>query len=402
MLFRIFIVVASTLPMAPAAMAQVDLHAHLYMKAGLGPLFRGEPGEAARARNPNSRFESKATELTLLEPGSPKITVVSLYAHPWLSNPLKLNFLENVTRGLETQYARLASFVDSRRDRIALVKTPAEARVALKNGKQVLVLSIEGAYGAFETNADLAKWVDERGVAIAGPFHLTEDYFGGTALFTPLRAILFSPLAFLESILLSGGKCLSSFCMSPMGLKPAGRELISTLLEKRVWVDLAHANELERGELLPEFKKRGLPLMVSHTSLRTHLHAEGSLSDLEIEYLSNTGGIVGLIPSDDALMDGNHGGCFSGLTEFKKQFEWLESKVGKQKVMIGSDFNSPIKGLSPSCKAREGEILGAFETTGFFRQEQFKALSDFVATEPDWTKSTEESFLAAWERIRPD
>jgi microsomal dipeptidase-like Zn-dependent dipeptidase len=119
-----------------------------------------------------------------------------------------------------------------------------------------------------------------------------------------------------------------------------------------------------------------------------------------MEYLKTTGGIVGLIPSDDYLEGGQTGPCFSGLLEFKKQIQELEQRIGKYKVMIGSDFNSPLKGLSAACGAREGEILGVFESTGFFRQDQFKSLSDFVGSDPDWTRSTEEAFLSNWEKVR--
>jgi microsomal dipeptidase-like Zn-dependent dipeptidase len=119
-----------------------------------------------------------------------------------------------------------------------------------------------------------------------------------------------------------------------------------------------------------------------------------------MEYLRTTGGVIGLIPSDDYLEGGQTGPCFSGLFEFKRQIQSLEQKIGKNKVMIGSDFNSPLKGLSPACRANEGEILSVFESTGFFRQEQFKSLSDFVGSDPNWTRATEEAFLSNWEKVR--
>ena len=382
------------------AMAQVDLHAHLYMKQGLGPLLRGNAKEEAKARLPSSHLDTKATEITLLSSGASRITVVSLYAHPWLSSPLDFHFRENVSRALDREYEELIEFVKAHADRVVFAKTPADARLAIQSGKQVLVLSIEGAYGALETEADLSKWVQDRGLSILGPFHLTEDYFGGVALLSPLLSLFTSPYSFLQSLMLSGGSCLNSVCTSPMGIKPAGRDLVSRLLEHRVWVDMAHANILEQRELLPEFKKRGIPLLVSHTPLQSHFSAERSLSSIEMEYLKTTGGIVGLIPSDDYLEGGQTGPCFSGLLEFKKQIQELEQRIGKYKVMIGSDFNSPLKGLSAACGAREGEILGVFESTGFFRQDQFKSLSDFVGSDPDWTRSTEEAFLSNWEKIR--
>jgi microsomal dipeptidase-like Zn-dependent dipeptidase len=382
------------------AMAQVDLHAHLYMKPGLGLLLQGGAKSNARARSPDSRLDTKASETTLLSIGAPRITVVSLYAHPWLSRPFDFHFHENVSLGLEAGYQNLQEFVRMNPDRVVLARDARAARTALKEGKRVLILSIEGAYGALETEDDFKKWVDDRGLAILTPFHLTEDYFGGSALMSPLLSLFSSPLSFLQSVLLSGGSCLQSHCSSPMGMKPAGRDLIARLVERRVWVDLAHANDLERRELLPEFQRRSLPLLVSHSTLMSSYPAERSLSKMEIDYLKNTGGIVGLIPSDDYLNSGEPAPCFSGLQEFKKQIQSLEMKIGKNKVMIGSDFNAPLKGLSPACQNSEGGIQGTFESTGFFKQDQFKALSDFVASEADWTVASEEAFLSAWEKIR--
>ncbi|MBU6154898.1 MAG: membrane dipeptidase, partial [Bdellovibrionales bacterium] len=342
------LILPSLLLLILPAMAQVDLHSHQYMNPGLGPLLQGRAKGEARARSPLARLETKATDSTLLSEGAPRITVVSLHSHPWLSGPFHFHFRENVVRALEREYSELLAFVNSNQGKYMLAKSPAEARAGLLTGKKILLLSIEGAYGVLETESDLVKWVDERGLAFAGPFHLTEDYFGGTALMSPILSIFTSPLSLLQSVFLSGGSCLSTFCTSPMGLKPAGRELIVRLMERGVWVDLAHANDLERRELLPEFQKRGLPLLVSHTTLNSHFPAERSLSGLEIEYLKTTGGSVGLIPSDDYLQDGVSGTCFSGLIEFKKQFQSLESKIGKNKVFIGSDFNAPLKGLSPA------------------------------------------------------
>jgi microsomal dipeptidase-like Zn-dependent dipeptidase len=382
------------------AMAQVDLHSHLYMKHGLGPVLQGSAKSEARAQSAASRLDTKASEVTLLSQGSPRITVVSLYAHPWLSSPLSLRLRDNVTAALEEEYRELEEFVNSRKDRVVLARKPDEARQALAAGKQVLVLSIEGAYGALETEADLVKWVDERGLAIAGPFHLTEDYFGGTALMSPLLSLVTSPLTFLQSVVASKGSCLNSYCTSNAGLKPAGRDLVARLVERKVWVDLSHANELERSELLPEFKKRNLPLLITHTPLESHFPSERSLSPMEMDYLKNTGGLVGLIPSDDYLDGVRTAGCFSGLVEYKKQIQALEAKIGKNRVMIGSDSNAPLKGLSRACAIHEGEILGTFESTGFYRQDQFKTLSDYISTEPEWTAAGEEAFLSNWEKIK--
>jgi len=384
------------------AMAQVDLHAHLIMKPGLGPIFRGSSLESPRALKPDSRWESKASLSSLLEAGAPGITVISLYAHPWLSSPLRFDFRDNVSRTLDTEYQMLVDFVKGHPDRLAIAKSPSEARLALQSKKKVIVLSIEGAYGALESADDLKRWIQDRGLAIVGPFHLTEDYFGGVALMPPLLSMLTSPLSFIESVFLSGGACLNSFCTSPMGIKPAGRDLVERLIQERVWLDLSHANQLERNEILPTLKKQGLPLLVTHTSLNEFFSAERSLSESEMDHLKTLGGMVGLIPSDDYLTGAeSKARCFSGLLEFRNQMRILEKRIGAFRVTLGTDFNSPLRGLSRACRISEGEILSEIESSGFYRYDQFKAVADYVSTEPEWSRKTEEAFLSAWQKIRP-
>jgi len=328
--------------------------------------------------------------------------VLSLYAHPWLSHPLHLNFKENVRNTLEAEYQSILLFTKEHSDRYVIARNPADARIALNSKKQVLILSIEGAFGALDEEEDFKKWIDERGVAILTPFHLTEDYYGGVAFMKPLWTLFTSPLNFIESILISGGECLKTYCRSPMGLKPQGRDLIERLISKKVWIDFAHANDLERQELLPLLKKNNLPLLITHSALSEFYRAERGISALEMEYLKNSGGIVGLIPSDDFLEGaGSQTSCFSGLLEYKREFRLFEQQVGKFQVMVGSDINAPLRGLSPKCKTLDGELLGEFESRGFYRYDQFSSLTDYLASDPTWNAQTEEAFLTAWEKVRP-
>ena len=385
----------------PPAYAQVDLHAHLFLKSGMGPLLTGSSQDPVQARSWNSRLETKSNSSSLLTQTTPKIIVVSLYAHPWLSNPLNFDLRANTSRALDREYQELDGFLKAHSDRFTLAKNPQEARKAISEKKQVLVLSIEGAYGALETETDLQKWVEGRGLAILTPFHLTEDYFGGSALMPPLQAIFQSPLSFFESLIDSGGQCLQTICKSPVGIKSSGRILLERLLEKKVWIDVAHANEREIEEMLLMFQPRNLPLLVTHTALRTAYPAERGLGEMEIKYLKKTGGIAGLLPSNDYLNLDRESPCNSGLQEFKTDLATLEKALGPGKTAFGTDVNAPIEGLSPACPKPSGEIMSAFESRGYFRYEDLGALADYAAPDQGWSDRSVENFLASWEKIRP-
>ena len=385
----------------PPAYAQVDLHAHLFLKPGMGPLLTGSSHDPVQARSWDSRLETKSNSSSLLSHTTPKIIVVSLYAHPWLSNPLNFDWRANTSLALDREYEELEGFVKAHSDRFILAKNPLEARKALSEKKQVLVLSIEGAYGALETEADLQKWVDRRGLAILTPFHLSEDYFGGSALMPPLLAIFQSPISFFESLIDSGGKCLHSVCKSPVGIKSSGKILLERLMEKKVWIDVAHANEKEIAAMLLMFQPGNLPLLVTHTALRSAYPAERGLGRMEIEYLKKTGGIAGLLPSNDFLNLPPDAPCQSGLQEFKTELNALDQAIGPGKTAFGTDVNAPIEGLSPACPKPTGEIMSAFESRGYFRYEDLGALADYAAPDPAWSDRSVENFLASWERIRP-
>src|SRR4051812_6206202 len=59
----------------------VELHAHLFMKEGMGWLFKGDFNGPLQAENWKSRFSSQANPETLEQSGL-DIVVATLYAHP--------------------------------------------------------------------------------------------------------------------------------------------------------------------------------------------------------------------------------------------------------------------------------------------------------------------------------
>ncbi len=371
----------------PTASAQVDLHAHLVMKPGMGPALIGDFDSPPQSRDWSSRIRTKASRTSLENAGGPQLIVVALYGHSWLSRLQLPGRESNVMDALEEEYRQLRAFVDAPGSKWMIARSAHEARVALSSGKKILVLSIEGAYGAIRTSADLEKWV-ERGLAILTPFHLTEDRFGGVALMRPWAAIFNTPWSFLSTWIQGGGACPGGICRSPVGVSELGKELIESLIQKQVWVDFSHASDLTVEGLMPVMRDRHLPILVTHTASRDGFPAERGLSPLLIRAIrTDLDGIVGMIPSEEMLQsETDEHGCKSGVNTFRKTFQSLKLELGEPRVTLGSDANAPLQGLSPPCDLHSGPGYA-----------EYAHLSSLVQSDP----KVLEHFLHLWDRIRP-
>ncbi len=394
----------SILLSAKPATAQLDLHGHLDIKPGVGPLISGDFFRAPVAHKWSSRLATKASMSSLSRLKKPALLVVAFYAHPLLSvfeAPHWDGASDNWTRqALELEYQHILGLTKSRPDRFAIAKNASEAQAILNAGKTAFVLSIEGADGILETEEDLKLWIDERGVAIVTPFHLTEDHLGGTALMPGLIGLADSPLDFIKSVWITGGTCLKEFCRSTMGIKPDGRLLVERLMKRKVWIDLAHSNDMEAQELLSDFEKEQLPVLVSHTELREYFPAERGLGEQEINYLKQHDGIIGLMPTQDMIkkspIPGK--GCKSGLEEFKVIVQKTIETYGAEHVALGSDINSPLNGLSPSCEPLKAHT--SLEKDGFATYSQWEDLIAYVSPTKDWADQSRNHFLKLWKQVR--
>ncbi len=378
------------------ARAQVDLHAHLVMKPGMGPALRGDFEGAPLSTSWESRWSTKATRVSLEQSGAPRLSVIALYGHPWLSRPEFPGWESNVSRALEEEYRLLRAFVDRPESNWILARNAQEARQALRGGKRVLVLSIEGAYGALRTPDDLNRWI-ERGLSLLTPFHLTEDRFGGVALMRPWAAVFNTPVSFLTSLWRSGGSCLRDLCRSPSGLTEEGKLWIQKLIANKIWIDFAHANDLQVEGILPLLKAAALPLLVTHTALREHFPAERGLSP-EITQAIRKGqdGLIGLIPSEDMIRSpGSQESCSGGLSRFREEIQSLMSLIGEHRVTLGSDANAPLRGLSPPCESPEWR-------EGYAQYGKISELTAYLHPRSDqWNQAVLEHFLDLWEKVRP-
>ena len=440
-----FFLVTGSAFIAGTSRAQIDLHAHLHMKPGMNFLLRGDFESSPESDHWSQRSKTRASGTSLAEMDSnsrPKLIVISLYAHPYFGYSFKRDGFhfdrkQNVRKSTEQEYLEFKSWVDAHADRFALVKNPKEARTVIAAGKTAIVLSIEGAWGNFETEDDYRSWIEDRGVAIVTPIHLTPDELGKTGLMTVVISLANSTFDFLESVWSTNGRCLKTFCKSMGGFTQLGEATIERLMKRGVWIDLSHMTESEISTSIQKFKAAGNPPgLVTHTQTRNAYPTERAMGSLESDYIREHDGIVGLMPNH-AMLSGvleqahqevlkEHPEekeaasaakgltCISDLDVFKKTIASTIDLLGApERVAMASDINAPIPGLAPGCGdvnqwlkqtnavSTDTSSLIDLHRRGYYTYSQWNTLHRYVQPDENWSNRNLEHFLKLWEKIRP-
>src|SRR6185437_2718268 len=104
------------------------------------------------------------------------IVVATLYAHPLFTYTVGKSLRDSI----RAQIKLARKFVLGRPDWV-IATEPDHASEALASGKHVMILALEGASGILESEQDFHEFIDEGGIRIVGPLHLTDDEFGGVA-----------------------------------------------------------------------------------------------------------------------------------------------------------------------------------------------------------------------------
>jgi microsomal dipeptidase-like Zn-dependent dipeptidase len=358
---------------SPTLNGTVELHAHLFMKEGMGWLFRGHFFGPLKAQSWKSRFRS-STNPEAVERSGVQILVASLYAHPLLTRSPR----DSIRRQID-----LAEKFVATHPNWIIARDTAQARSALAAGKRVIILSLEGAAGIVDNEDDIYEFIHQRGVRIVTLLHLTDDRLGGVAFLAGFRA-LSSPLAWLGQILRP--RIDENVRVNRNGLTPAGRRLAEALIKHQVWIDLSHASDESARALIPMIRDAGHPLLYTHTVLRSHFHAERGLAAWQLDEVKKSDGIIGLMPSEEFLK--------GGIEALATQYSEVASAIGADSVMMGSDYNGGIKHLSPSVNTVGLSNIGQ-------TPELWQSLRQLGAPVPTPLGRMVDRFLSAWEKVAP-
>jgi len=379
------------------AKGSIELHSHAFMKPGLGHLFKGNFEGELRATSWKNKLSSQVNAEELRK-SDIKILVVALYSHPILS-AIYYKKLKNSARiAIRNEIDKVNNFVNKNSEWV-IVSNAKEASTYLKNGKRVLILSLEGAHSVLETEEDLIEFIDEKKISIVTFTHLVNSKFAGAAYMK----------GFLESI----GTTRMFTCnksegvpANPKGLSKRGEWLSDALIKRKVWIDLTHSSDQTQKELIPKLIKAKQPLLFTHTVLRKYYQAERGLAEWQIELIKKHGGFVGLIPGEDMLRDNrkikvSKNNCDDSLGSLVTQYNELQSQIGNINITLGSDFNGGVRHLKmPHCNT--GTSLDTKK--GLWRIGQtpdiWNAMYKYDAKLPISLELINLSFLNSWKKVR--
>lgn len=392
-----WIALASSVP-AMAKPLGVDLHAHLFMKEGLGIFFRGDFHSELKAVDSTDALSSQANE-EALEQSNLGLVVAALYAHPFFKLSLKDSIRAQIN---------LANSFISKHPNWILAKTPEEAQTALLQKKRILILSLEGADGILESDEDIEEFISRGGIRIVNLLHLTDDKFGGVAFLGSFRAWS-TPVAFFLGFFNrrydSNGNWVNA-----NGLTPEGKNLARRLISKQVWLDLAHMSDQSQLDLKPLLDDTHQPLLYTHTSLRNFFPAERAISDEQLKTVNTTGGMIGLVPSPMMLESKRKEATCSGTLEaLLEHYQEALKSLSSERISIGSDWNGTIPHLkppSPTCPLGSSSCnsprAAEFCSKGLWNIGQSEFLWDQLTRAADWRPSPS-AFISVWRRawLRP-
>ena len=206
---------------------------------------------------------------------------------------------------------------------IRVVTTHSAFMAARREGAHACMPAIQGA-NAIEAEPELARAIPGDIITRATLVHLTNSGFGTTS----------SPGALWRR---------------SQGLTPLGKELVASMNERRILVDLAHINPQGFWDAV-DVHDRSAPLIVTHTGVdgvRPHWR---NLDDDQLKAIAETGGTIGVMFHQGFLK--RRGGP-TGLEMIIEHIAHIVDTVGEDHASIGSDYDGAI---TPPVGCRDGLV----------------------------------------------
>lgn len=225
-------------------------------------------------------------------------------------------------RALLRNIARMRRTIDETGGRVRVVRTAGEYDAARRDGAHACLLSIQGG-NALSPDEGLAAAIPDDVVTRVTVVHLTHSLYGRSSTPYPSRR---------------------------SGLTKAGEELVASLDDRRVLVDLAHAHPSTFWDVV-RVHDRALPLAVTHTGVSGVRPHWRNVDDEQLRAVADTGGVVGVMFHSPYL------GRVTGKTGAERVVDHIEhiAKVaGEGTPAIGTDYDGAIL---PAADLRDGLAL---------------------------------------------
>jgi membrane dipeptidase len=213
----------------------------------------------------------------------------------------------------------LLNFLDKHSKRLVLVKSVSDIRQAHEDGRMGYLVGWQSAASiAADTNPwgippveDLRTYW-ELGLRICGLIYNNTTVFGGGSLDPEL------------------------------GLSRAGRRLVEEIHKQRIVLDVGgHTGDQTSYDAIAMSK--GVPIICSHTNLRSIADNPRNLPDRMIEQIAATGGVVGLTAVNDFHARSRKDAHIPvtpqvSLDKHLDQYDYLKRLVGVDHIGLGGDF----------------------------------------------------------------
>lgn len=214
---------------------------------------------------------------------------------------------------------------------LRICKTSADIQSSIDAGVMAAVMHLEGAE-AIDPDFHALDVLFEAGLRSLGPVWSRPTIFGeGVPFRFPARPDV------------------------GVGLSELGKRLIKRCNEKRIMIDLSHLNEAGFWDVA---ELSDAPLVATHSNAHALCAHSRNLTDKQLDAIAESDGMVGLNFATAFLRQDGQMRSDVPITTMLRHIDYMISRLGEERVGIGSDFDG----------AQVPEAIGSAAGLGALRQ----------------------------------
>jgi membrane dipeptidase len=150
------------------------------------------------------------------------------------------------------------------------------------------------------------------------------------------------------------------------GLTSAGKALVNRCAQLGVVVDLSHLNEAGFWDVA---RAQLGPLVVSHAGAHTLSPCSRNLTDLQLDAIRDSGGLVGIVFATQFLRTDFANDPDTPLELIAEHARYVADRIGVEHVALGSDFDGAVIPGPLGDVAGLPKLLDALREQGFGESE---------------------------------
>lgn len=149
------------------------------------------------------------------------------------------------------------------------------------------------------------------------------------------------------------------------GLTDLGRQMVKRMIELKILIDVAHASEATIDDLV-EMSAGKVPLLSSHTGLRSVCDNVRNLKDEHVKAIAKSGGLVGVAFFSPSL-------CGESLLKSAVEtMRYIKKIAGVDCIALGSDWDGAVSvSITPD---RLVHLTNALKASGDFTDSEIEKI----------------------------